>query len=377
MSEDTKVSSRILNTEKNDYAVASLFMGEPLGLMDSINVHYRQLYDLYKEMKSKDWDELEFRFATSTLNAEFKSDDKASRDIMMYTLTWQWEGDTAAARSIVPIIAPFVTNNELFYGWQRIADNEVVHALTYSEIVKYSFDDPDEALKEVLELKQAVSRVAIISEIFDKALVTGCKLNLGQIQKSQETYDDIFMFIVAIYCLEAIQFMSSFGITFSYGNANKYLAAVLAVQKIALDEHKIHQKWDRAVLDIELGTEHGLMAFSRNRNRILELIGAIVRSEMTWNSFTFSGGRSIPGVTEETMNKVVLYYAKGVYEFFRFNPKEIEFELPTRHPLPFMEDWLDIGKTQTSPQEQKNGNYVLGMIDRDVDPTEKFVYDLG
>lgn len=377
MTEVSKVSSRILNTEKTDYGVASLFMGQPLGLMDSINIHYRELYDLYKEMKSKDWDELEFRFATSTLNAEFKADTKPSRDIMMFTLAWQWEGDTAAARSIVPIIAPFVTNNEIFYGWQRIADNEVVHALTYSEIVKYSFDDPDDALKEVLELKQAVSRITILSEIFDKVMVTGCKLNLGLIQKDQDAYDDIFMFIVALYCLEGIQFMSSFGITFSYGELNKYIPAVLAVQKIALDENKIHRKWDRAVLDIELGTEHGLMAFSRNRNRILELINSIVHTEMEWNKFTFSEGRSLPGVTEDTMNKVVLHYAKEVYDFFRFNPKEIEFEFPTRHPLPYMEDWFQIGNTQTSPQEQKNGNYVLGMIERDVEAGEVIEYDLG
>lgn len=377
MTETTNLSSRVINTEKTDYNVASLFMGQPLGLMDSINVHYRELYDIYKEMKSKDWDELEFRFATSTLNAEFKQDERNSRDIMMYTLTWQWEGDTAAARSIVPIIAPFVTNNELFYGWQRIADNEVVHALTYSEIVKYSFDDAEEALKEVLELKQAVSRVSIVAEIFDRAFITGSKLNLGLIQKDQEAYDDIFMFIVALYCLEGIQFMSSFGITFAYGNRNKYLPAVLAVQKIALDEHKIHKRWDRAVLDIELATEHGLMAFSRNRNRILQLIGDIVRSEMEWNKFTFSEGRSLPGVSEETMNKVVLHYAKEVYDFFRFSPKEIEFEFPTRHPLPFMQDWLEIGNTQTSPQEQKNGNYVLGMIEADVAADEVIDFNLG
>lgn len=704
MTETTNLSSRVINTEKTDYNVASLFMGQPLGLMDSINVHYRELYDIYKEMKSKDWDELEFRFATSTLNAEFKEDERVSRDIMMFTLAWQWEGDTAAARSIVPIIAPFVTNNELFYGWQRIADNEClvegtevltpsgwmdlsrltpgvkvaqydpvteqtefvhptafiekdykgtvyqfrnqqehfyqtvtpkhrmlkkklatnefvvefakdidyhrgsandrisgissgyvkdnftvltafeklliaiqadgsvsnrytgeiigtvpvrfgfskqrkidrliqicteaniglieltpdladngnrkaqrhfkvnipiayshylknfnwvnledkgrswceafleeiihwdghftkntgilhttsrqavevtqavaslcgmkthlaeipderkdtfsncwrlswkrqpyvsgqtieksqfhyngkvrcvtvpsgffvirykdcvsvtgncVHALTYSEIVKYSFDDAEEALKEVLELKQAVSRVSIVAEIFDRAFITGSKLNLGLIQKDQDAYDDIFMFIVALYCLEGIQFMSSFGITFAYGNRNKYLPAVLAVQKIALDEHKIHKRWDRAVLDIELGTEHGLMAFSRNRNRILQLIGDIVRSEMQWNKFTFSEGRSLPGVSEETMNKVVLHYAKEVYDFFRFSPKEIEFEFPTRHPLPFMQDWLEIGNTQTSPQEQKNGNYVLGMIEADVAADEVIDFNLG
>lgn len=377
MTEIVKVSDRIFNTQKTDYSVPSLFMGEKLGLMDSINIHYPQLYDLYKEMKSKDWDEQEFKFGSSTLNAEFKQDTKVSRDIMMFTLAWQWEGDTTAARSIVPIIAPFVTNNELFYGWQRIADNEVVHALTYSEIVKYSFDDAVEALKEVLALKESVSRVEIIAEIFDKVSVTGSKLNLGLIQKDQDAYDDIFMFVVALYCLEAIQFMASFAITFAYGNRNKYMPAALAVQKIALDEHDIHQRWDKAVLDIEMGNEYGITAFVRNRDRIKQLIGDVIRTEMTWNKFTFSEGRELPGLNEEMLNKAVLFYAKPVYEFFRFRPDEIEFDLPERNPLLFMDDWLNIGNTQTSPQEQKNGNYALGMIDFDVKPDEKFAIDLG
>ncbi len=377
MSNLPAISDRVLNTEKTDYQVASLFMGQKLGLMDSINIHYPELYKLYKEMKSKDWDELEFKLGSSTLKTEFKTCPKSSYDIMIRTLAWQWEGDTAAARSIVAIIAPYVTNNELFYGWQRIADNEVVHALTYSEIVKSSFDDPEKVLEEILAVKEAFARIEIVSEIFDKAFVTGSKLNLGLVEKDQDAYDDIFMFIVAMYCLEAIQFMCSFAITAAMAKSQQFIPIATAVQKIALDEYHVHRKWDKAVLDIEFATEHGIMAFSRNRDKILKLISDIVKSEMSWNAYTFSDGREQPGLNEEVLNRAVLWYARDVYDFFRFSPGEIEFELPIKNPLLFMDDFLNLGNVQTSPQEQKGGNYVLGMVEKDVDTGEKFPDDLG
>jgi ribonucleoside-diphosphate reductase beta chain len=377
MSEDILSSNRILNTNKTDYEVPSLFMGSPLGLIDSINVHYPQLHKLYKQMKAKDWDEMEFQFASSSLSLEFKTCSKSSYDIMIRTLAWQWESDSAASKSIIPIIAPFVTNSEVFYGWQRIADNESVHALTYSEIVKNSFDDPTVVLKEILEIKQAISRLSIIAEIFDKVLVTGSKLNLGLIKKDQAAYDDLFMFLVAMYCLEGIQFMSSFGITFAMGNSQQFTPIAMAVQKIAIDEYFVHRTWDKAVLDIELSNEYGLMAFNRNRAKVLEVINAVVQSEMDWNDYTFSEGREHPGLNKEVLNKGVLFYAKDVYEFFGFRPEEIPHTLPTKNPMMFMNDWLEIDKMQVSPMEQKSGNYVLGMVEKDLKDGEILEMDLG
>lgn len=364
------ISDRILNLKKTDYEKPSLFMGQRLGLVDSLNVHYPQLYKLYKDMKAKDWDELEFKFGSSTLNSEFKTCPKNNYDIMIRTLAWQWEADSVAAKSILAIIAPFATNSELFYGWQRIADSESTHALTYSEIVKNSFDNPDEVLKDILEIKEAFSRLEIVGEIFNNALMTGSKLNLGLVERNQDTYNDIFMFVVALYCLEAIQFMSSFGITFAMGNAQEFIPIAMAVQKIANDEYYVHRPWDRAVLDIELGNEYGLTAFNKNRERILNLINSIVRSEMSWNDYTFSEGREHPGLNKDVLNKGVLFYAKEVYEFFGFTKEEIPFELPNKNPLLYMNDWLEIDKMQTSPMEQKSGNYVLGMIAKDSSENE-------
>lgn len=371
------ISGSVLNTEKNSYEAGSLFMGEQLGLMDSLHIHYPALYKLYKEMKSKDWDELEFKLGSSTLNTEFKTCPKDSYEIMIRTLAWQWETDTAAARSIVRIISPFVTNDELFYGWQRIADNEVVHALTYSEIVKNSFDDPTEVLKDILKIKESLSRLELVAEIFDRAIKVGAELTLGIRKKDAEAYDTIFMFVVALYCLEAIQFMASFAITFAMGNSKQFVPAVMPIQKIAIDEFFVHKKWDRTVLDIELSNEHGLMAFSRNRSKILALINSIVQAEMSWNAYTFSEGREQPGLTQDLLDRGVLFYAKEVYEFFGFRPDEIPYTLPVKNPLTYMNDWLNIDSVQVSPMEQKSGNYVLGMIAKDVGDDEKFDDNLG
>ena len=54
----------IFNTEKTAeaYGNVSLFANGEIGLLDTVNKKFTDIWDLYKEMKSLDWDELEFDY---------------------------------------------------------------------------------------------------------------------------------------------------------------------------------------------------------------------------------------------------------------------------------------------------------------------------
>ncbi len=49
----------MFNKEKtiDQYAEPTLFLGAPMGLVDTIHKHFPEIWKLYKEMKSLDWDE--------------------------------------------------------------------------------------------------------------------------------------------------------------------------------------------------------------------------------------------------------------------------------------------------------------------------------
>src|SRR5690625_4478005 len=112
-------------------------------------------YDKSDYEKSLDWDENEFDY--SSCNADFKKANRSTYDMMIKTLAWQWEADSVASRAIAPVLAPFITSSELWAAWQRISDNEVIHAATYSEIVRNSFDDPSVIIDEILRVEEARS----------------------------------------------------------------------------------------------------------------------------------------------------------------------------------------------------------------------------
>lgn len=358
---DAVISNNIFNVHKTDYEVPSLFLGQSFGLVDSVNKHYPELFELYKKLKNQDWDENEFNFTTCL--AEFKTVDPNIAKKMITTLAWQWEADTIAARTIFAVTAPFLSSDVLNFGLQRIGDSENTHSLTYSEIVRNSFEDSGAVIDTILKDQEALKRVSIVTEIFNDTYITGHKLALGMVEKNQETYNVIFMFFVAMYCLERIQFMNSFTVTFSIAQSGNFVPIGEAVKKICNDELEIHAKFARAILSIELKTQRGRVAFSMLKDKIQLLLDTVVETELKWvYEHLFADGIPLERLTPELLADNCLYNAAPVYNFFGLKYKK---EFPKENKLSFLDGWIKIDKSQESAQELRGGRYFLGGFKND------------
>lgn len=349
-----------------DYSNTPLFCGGSSGLFDTIHKKNPQIWSLYKQMKALDWDENETSF--SSCMSDFERCDKSTYDIMIKTLAWQWEGDSAASR-LSAIISPFISSSELWAAWQRISDNEVVHAATYSEIVRSSFKDPSIVLNEVLAVKESLQRLDTVYEILHETSIAGHKYALGMLT-DDEAYPYAIMFTVAMLCLERIQFLSSFATTFAICDTGLFGPIGTMVQKIAQDELEIHVELDKAVLKNEMNTARGAKVLSDNMDKINKMIDEVTLSELDWVEYLFSDGRSIVGLNAELLKQWSCYNAKDVYNFFKIKPISNRIVLPKNNPLPFMEDWLNISKKQPSPQEQDVAQYKVNLMVRDDEEIE-------
>lgn len=276
------MTDSVFNYTKTDYDKPLLFLGEKQGLFDTINRHYPRIWELYKTQKSLDWDENEFDY--SSCNADFKKASRSTYDMMIKTLAWQWEADSVASRAIAPVLAPFITSSELWAAWQRVSDNEVIHAATYSEIVRNSFDDPSVIIDEILSVQEAHARLARVVKAFEDGYTASHQYALGALENNQDTYNAIFMMLVALFCMERIQFMASFAVTFAICDTGMFQPIGKSIQKIAQDELEIHAELDRAVLQNELTTARGQTAFAQKREDIEQLIAEVVDSELAWIS---------------------------------------------------------------------------------------------
>lgn len=357
-----EIVQNIINLNKSDYEVPSLFLGERMGLFDTVNKHFPWMREYYKKQKKQDWDEFEQPFATC--NAEFKTCHKSEYEIMKFTLAWQWEGDTEASRSLFAATSPFITSEALSRCWRIIEDNETVHAATYSEIVRNSFDNQSTIISEILSIKQSLKRLEIVDQIFHNTHIVGHKLALGMIdRKDPLAYDTIFLFVIAMYCLERIQFMASFSITFTMANCGRFLPIGKAVQKIAKDEVEVHIPFNQKILIYELSTARGKEAMNRLFPVVENLLRSITRSEIAYIKFLFADGRELAGADENLITKWMLFNCIDPYRICKVTP---EFDFPSKNPMKFLNKWMNMDMIQPSPQEERPTNYLLGGISDDI-----------
>jgi len=355
------------NTEWKD-GNYSLFLGQAPALNDTINKKYQKLFDLYKLQKSIDWDEKEVDLSQDQMDMTTLPDN--ARELIIENLAYQWHADSVASRSIAGLFAPFVTNSELWDCWVKITEIENLHALTYSEIVRQCIPNADEVFKRVMDNEQIHERMEAIGKVFSELRIAGAKYVLGLIS-ADEAYPIIMNAVVALYTLERGQFIASFANTFGVVEATQQVQGIgTLVSKIAQDERWVHAAVGEEVIRIELATERGAVWRVRYADTIKKLVDEVREGEYIFNRHLASKGWQVNGYNEKLGNDWVDYNFADIYKTLQL---PVEFNVPDKNPLKYMEHWLNLDKFQTAQQETNSVNYVLNSVVKDVE--ENFVFE--
>jgi ribonucleoside-diphosphate reductase beta chain len=337
-----------------------LFFGEQPALYDSINVTHPKLFDLYKLQKSTDWDEAEIDLSQSKIG--MMTCPEETRDVMVKNLALQWEFDSVASRSIAPLFAPFITNSEFWAAILKNSEIEVLHALTYSEIVRQCIPDPNTIFEQIHHNEHIIGRMEPVAKAFNDLKIAGAKYILGLIT-DDEAYPVVIKALIALYALERGQFVVSFAATFAVVDAvGDFQGIGTLVQKIMMDERFIHAEVDRIALQIEFATERGRAFMEDHSEEIKELLDSVRNAEYTWTKYLFSEGRKVGNLNENLMIDHVDYEFAPIYETVGLEPPRVV----AKAPLKYMERWMDLNKTQNANQETDQANYLLNIIVDDI-----------
>ena len=340
--------------ESGDYP---LFFGQEMGIFDSINQPYPQLFKLYEYLKQIDWRHDEIDLTDTRM--DLINCPSTTKDIMIKNLAYQWELDSIASRSIAPLLAPFITNSEYWLMITKQSENENLHSLTYSEIIRQCIPDISEVFKEVTKNEQIINRSAKVTEIFNALQEASAKYTLKMITED-EALPIVLKAVVTLYCLERIEFMSSFACTFALAEQQLFVGAARLVQKIAEDE-QIHTAMGKETIKIIKSNALWNAILEIYESEILEIINEICCAEYQWNAYIFQEGRNIVGLNENLLNQWVQYNAQQVYDTLNLN-LQMPFTPIQENPLPWMVEWLDINATQNANQEAQATNYQLNSI---------------
>ena len=366
-------STRIFNATKTseEYKNTPIFCGPEPGLMDTIHKPFPKLWDLYKELKSNDWDEQEFDH--TRCNLDFKNAHEDISYFMINTLFFQWNADSVAGRSILSIMDPFVSSTEYWTCLTRIADNENIHGATYSEIVRMSFDNPHKVIIDCLQNQEALKRLSIVERTLSEADKLSSQYAAGLIKMSDELYRDVCIkTTIILLFLERLQFMASFAVTFTICSTGLFQSIGTAVQKICQDELEIHAEFDKEVLNYEMKTEKGKSAINSLKDWISDLCDEVIQAEFDFIDYLYKDNRSVPGLSADILRQWVLFNAKDIVKFLNIDTGD-KYKFPKQNPMPHIEAWFDVSKRQIALQESDAVAYKVGIV-RDDAEDEIFDY---
>lgn len=370
-----QMPSRIFNINKNDYHLPDLFLGQPGGLLDTLHMPYTELFRLYRALKKLDWQHDEFDYAKCQV--DFKTCSRSIYRMMIRTLAWQWEGDSTAARGLADVLIPMCSATETRVGYGRIIDNENLHALTYSEIVRGSFEDPSVILGEIMSVREAHGRMAVVGQIMERARLASLEWQTTGV-RTKEMEQAIVLLIAAVYMLERIQFMASFAVTFGICELGLFEPIGSAVQIIARDEWDNHIPFGEEVFKQLMNTAWGRAAWNAVRPTMIKATVELLRNEMSWVDYLHSDGDELPGATPEKLKSWTLFNGRAVCVTFNILEEvqaELDVVMPEQLPLNYMRDWIKIDDKQSSPQEQDNNQYLNKMVS--TNNVSKEVIDVG
>lgn len=246
---------------------------------------------------------------------------------------------------------------------------EVIHALSYSEIVRQCVVDPKEVFEMVMLNENTIKRAVKVVSVFDTLAKVGAEYTLGIRGNTQDTYNHVFKGMVALYILERLQFMASFAATFAIVEQGYFQSIGKMIQKIMLDEIACHAATDAEVLKIELRTPRGQQALIECKDDILEMLNEVIKQELNWSEYLFSEGRAIVGLNPLLLNEWVYYNAQVIFADFGLDNPHPRID---KNPLPWMMNWIDIDKHQNAMQESDGNNYALNVVKLDVSDEDMF-----
>lgn len=361
-------TNTIFNTTKTleEYSEKKLFGVGEMPLLNTIHKNYPKLWKTYKEMKALDWDENEIDYSQCLI--DFEKAPKEMSDMMIKTLMWQWEADSIAAQAPTYIITPFEPCLELFEAEKIISVNEGLHGLSYSEVVRTSFKDPDKVLSDILQQKEIFERSTsfgkLMKEIKKFSVTLAYNKEMGYpIASEEEQTKYMILYYFIMLCLERIQFMCSFAITFTICQTGFFMPIGSVVMKICQDELEIHSEYRKEVLKILKSTPLGEKVFDELRPVLTRIIEEVVEEEHRWTKeFIFENNtKTLIGTNQDLVCSFGLFAAKDVANTFKLKPNLI---FPKNNPMPHLEQWMDLSKIQQAPQEQDIVAYQKNTITR-------------
>lgn len=325
-----------------------LFGGQDGGLfLRTDNVTYPIFKALFEASTAKFWTVKMIDFSKDSLG--FSTLPPVAQRMFKLNNGYQSLMDSGVVNIYNELVA-CTTNPELALVYQRIAQDESIHAMSYSEGLIQMFGNEATNIIDLVYTDPVV-QARLASEIdYAHSL-------------HRDNIRSIFRVILATYLLEHIKFPFSFFVTFSINKAysNAINGFSMLLKKITEDEMEIHYPTNANVIKIMI--REGLVDAAWAEQEIFSQANLILEQEYLWNTYLQSEG-SIPGYTEEIGRQFIYYQYNKALRDLGMN-MNIDAIKPNDTVLWF-NDYRNIHNQVVAQQEMRSNAYQKGTLKNDL-----------
>ncbi len=336
----------VINLDAEVKEKEKLFLGTPLGIINTCNMAYPVFNNLYKDQRSFIWipDEISMERDRSDIHKMSESE----RFVFENNLSFQTVGDSFLGAGIDDVLT-YVTNSELklslkTHSWFE----ECIHTPSYSHIIENVYNDPAGRFDQILKTQ----------EIKNRAEKSVDKFNRLMAKSDSDIRIGIVNTLIGLLALEGISFYNSFSTSFYFANKGKMTGAGSIIKLIRRDE-RIHKANIINVLRILSSVDRE--GFYDLRSYILDTVissfTAMAEQEFEWIDYQCSKGE-LPGFSNRQSKNYVKYLTDKTLQELGLHKGIKVFDQDT-NPFPWIDSFIGSSKsTQVAPQEMEITNYV-------------------
>lgn len=334
----------------------------PVTIQRFEEVKYNRLVKFEQEARGFFWVPEEISLTKDA--TDFKEASETVRHIFTSNLLRQTALDSLQGRGPSQVFTPVISLPELealVYNWTFFETN--IHSRSYSHIIRNIYNVPKEVFNTIHNTEEIVGMAATVGRYYDQLHQINCGKETGA-EISEDTHiDAIWLALNASYALEALRFMVSFATSLAMVENRIFIGNGNIISLILQDEI-LHRDWTAWLIN-QVIKEDPRFAAARARceAEVLAMYQDVVREEKAWADYLFKKGPVI-GLNAAILKDFMDYTAAAAL-------KEIGIKYPApapkTTPIPWFTKHTNTSKKQAALQETESTNYVIGVLDGEVD----------
>ena len=355
-----------LNT-KTDYLNRKMFLDPagPVTIQRFEEVKYPKIAKFEETARGFFWQPEEISL-TKDAN-DFKEASDAVKHIFTSNLLRQTALDSLQGRAPSQVFTPVVSLPELealIYNWTFFETN--IHSRSYSHIIRNIYNMPKDVFNTIHDTQEIIDMASSVGNYYEDLHRINCAKELGQPVEEIEHVKAIWMALHASYALEAFRFMVSFATSLAMVE-NKIFMGNGNIISLILQDELLHKGWTAYIINQVIKDDSRFASIKQEcEGEVYALYADVIREEKDWADYLFNKGPVI-GLNANVLKDFVDYTALIALKEIGI---KYQSNSPKNTPIPWFNKHVNSDKKQSALQETESTNYVIGVLNGEINYEE-------